>query len=124
MRVLICGDRNWDNTERVYTFLDKLIENNNIELIIHGGCRGADIIGGKWAKNRGIYVKQINAEWNKYGKAAGPIRNKKMLDEKPDIIIAFHNDIQNSKGTKNMVTQAREHAIKVIVVTDQCHYIL
>lgn len=57
------------------------------------------------------------AEWNKYGKSAGPIRNKKMIDEgNPDIVIAYHDDIENSKGTKNMITQAKDKGIKVQII--------
>lgn len=48
-----------------------------------------------------------------------PIRNKQMLDEgKPDLVLAFHTDIENSKGTKNMIYQAKKRGIKVILIKE------
>jgi len=62
----------------------------------------------------GIDVKEYQAEWAKYGIAAGPIRNKKMLVEgKPDIVLAFHNNITMSKGTKNMIKVANAMGVLV-----------
>ena len=58
------------------------------------------------------------ADWKTFGKAAGPIRNRKMLDEGlPDVVIAFHEDIERSKGTKNMISQACEQGIDVILIS-------
>ncbi len=61
-------------------------------------------------------VEAYPAEWARYHHAAGPIRNKQMLTEgKPDLVIAFHNDIEKSKGSKNMVALAKKHDIPTIV---------
>jgi len=66
------------------------------------------------AKKYGLEVIWFPADWEKYGRAAGPIRNKQMIMEgKPDLVVAFHNNISKSRGTKNMVTQARRHGIRV-----------
>ena len=111
MRVLICGDRNWSD--------EKVIEKVIIELpvttvIIQGGARGADSIAEKIARQRGMDVLTFRAEWEKYGRSAGPIRNREMLIEgMPDLVIAFHQDLEHSKGTKNMVEQARKAGIQV-----------
>jgi hypothetical protein len=57
------------------------------------------------------------AEWKKYGNAAGPIRNARMLNEGvPDVVIAFHENIHKSKGTKNMMDQACLHGVDVILI--------
>ena len=59
-----------------------------------------------------IPVLSYPAEWNKFGRAAGPMRNKRMLiDGKPDMVFAFHDDIENSKGTANMIKITREAGI-------------
>jgi hypothetical protein len=75
------------------------------------------------AKQAAIYYKQqykeYPADWDRYGKGAGPIRNKQMLDENPDIemVIAFHTNLTNSKGTKNMIDRAKRRNIKVCIFT-------
>ena len=83
--------------------------------VIHGAARGADTIGGKVAKEMKLSVEAIPANWGLYGKAAGHIRNKWMLDRKPDLVLAFHPDIESSKGTKHMVKIAREAGVEVRV---------
>lgn len=62
--------------------------------------------------------KGFPADWKRYGKAAGPIRNQQMIDEgKPDLVLAFHENINESRGTKDMVARARGIGIKVIIIT-------
>jgi len=56
----------------------------------------------------GLKVIGYQAEWNKYGKSAGPRREKQMLQETPDMVIAFHSSIDASRGTKDMVTGLTE----------------
>ena len=63
----------------------------------------------------GFAVRSYPADWTTYGKAAGPIRNKVMLDQGLDIVIAFHPDIEQSKGTRHMVSIARAKGITVEV---------
>jgi hypothetical protein len=117
MRVLICGSRNWPNNHLGLDFMNKNIPKETTH-IIEGGCSGADIVGQHIALIRDIPYTEYPAEWSKYGRAAGPIRNQQMLDEgKPDLVIAFHDDIEHSKGTKDMVTRARQQGIPVKVIT-------
>jgi hypothetical protein len=112
-RILVCGDRNWSDVERIRTVLNEFPTDS---IIIHGGCRGADTIAGNVATALKMGVVVFHAEWNKHGLAAGPLRNTKMLDEgNPDIVIAFHPNISTSKGTKNMITQAKSRGIEVIL---------
>ncbi len=57
-------------------------------------------------------VEKYPAKWNLYGKGAGHIRNKEMIDKgKPDKVVAFHSDISKSKGTRNMINQAKKLGI-------------
>lgn len=115
--ILICGDRNWNNFEIIEKFIKKLLKGT---IIIHGDCRGADKIAGYLAKKYGFEVIAFPADWDKYGKAAGPIRNRQMLIEgKPNLVVAFHNDIEKSRGTANMVTQAKEMNVPVIILTEK-----
>jgi hypothetical protein len=118
MKVLICGDRNWSNIERV---VDKLMElqDRGYTTLIEGEANGADRIAKEAAKVLGFTIEAYPADWQKYGKAAGPIRNRQMLVEgKPDLVVAFHGDLENSRGTKNMVNQAIRANIDVRIITD------
>ena len=114
MRVLVCGDRYWNDWQYLYDTLDEL--KDKIDVIIEGEAPGADTMALRWAKDSGIPVERYPAQWDKYGKSAGPIRNKQMLDEgKPDLVIAFHANISASRGTKNMISQAQAAGIQVIL---------
>lgn len=90
----------------------------NPDLVIEGEAPGADTLAREAAEYFGIPVLAFPANWQKYGRAAGPIRNTEMLNEgKPDMVVAFHNDYLHSKGTKNMVEQALKRGLKVVIQT-------
>lgn len=88
---------------------DFLLTLSKDAVIIEGECRGADRIAREEAEKLGMEVIPFEAKWERYGRGAGHIRNQKMLDEgKPDKVVAFHNDITSSKGTKDMIRRAKE----------------
>lgn len=114
-KVLFTGDRDWDDRKAVSSILKELTHNHaplHI-LLITGGARGLDTIAEEEAEKQGIHVARINALWDSYNNAAGPIRNAIMLNLKPDEVIAFHPNLEHSKGTKNCVQQARKRDIPV-----------
>jgi len=115
MLVLICGDRNWTSRAAVEREFNNHGLDPNRDTIMHGAARGADTLAGTVGKQRGFPVKSYPADWDKYGRAAGPIRNKQMLDQNPDLVLAFHPNIALSKGTGNMVKIAREKGTAVEV---------
>ena len=116
MIILISGDRYWDNADIIKRELEKFLADT---VIIHGAAKGADTIAGIVAKNLGMRVIPFKADWLQYGKAAGPIRNKQMIDEgKPDLLLAFHSHIETSKGTADMIQRAKKANIKTILITD------
>lgn len=115
MRVLVCGDRAYAHRARVYATLDAL---GSVETVIEGTATGADTFGGEWADLHGVEHLRFPALWDRYGRAAGPVRNRQMLEEgKPDLVVAFHHDLSQSKGTADMVRQARKAGVPVEVVT-------
>jgi len=116
---LICGDRNWTDREKIRDRILKLINQygNRSLLIIEGAARGADTIAGAVASGLQVSLQVFPAQWDKYHRAAGPIRNRQMLDEKPDLVIAFHSNLENSKGTKDCVQEAKKRGIPVEVIT-------
>jgi hypothetical protein len=113
VRVLICGSREWTDGAAIRRELERL---NGVVWVIEGGARGADALGEAAALALGIAVRHFPADWQRYGRAAGPIRNQRMLDEgKPDLVLAFHADLARSKGTADMVRRATKAGIQVRV---------
>jgi hypothetical protein len=123
MRVLICGDRNWRNFHLIAFTLSGVCKAHNVECVIDGAARGADTMGFHAATLMKLPTLRFPADWKKHGKAAGPIRNRQMLTEgKPDLVLAFHNSIESSKGTADMVRIARKADIETRVVTESNGY--
>jgi hypothetical protein len=103
LKILICGDRDWHDQYLIARRIHELCVKFDLT-VVHGDCRGADRIAGSRAEAFGCKVKAYPAEWDKYGRAAGPIRNKQMLvEEDPELVIGFHEDIRKSKGTRDML---------------------
>lgn len=111
MKILVCGGRDYSDKEKVKSVLLEI----NPKCVIQGGAPGADSLAKEVAIHASIECIEYKADWKKYGKRAGPIRNRQMLDENPDIelIVAFHENIESSKGTKDMVTYAKTKGYKV-----------
>ncbi len=116
MKILVCGDRNWTDRKPIRKALLSISDLDVIDVVIEGGANGADTLAREVGKELGIIVWEFKADWRKYGRAAGPIRNRQMLDEKPDRVLAFHDDLEESKGTKDTVTEARRRGIPVTVI--------
>lgn len=115
MKILVAGSRNYENFDRIKQILSYMKDKYGVYTVIEGGQRGADLHAKQAAIELGLPVIQIDAQWETYGRAAGPIRNKLMLDEKPDLVIIFHEDIHKSKGSKNMLLQARGAGVPVLL---------
>lgn len=113
MRVLVCGDRNWTDPSPIMLELIKL---EGETTIVHGAARGADTLGGLAAEFLGMNVEAHPAKWQEYGRAAGPIRNQEMLDSGLDLVLAFHENISSSKGTKDMIRRAKKDGIPIKLV--------
>jgi len=110
MRVLVCGGRDFADREKLASVLDSLHAQRPFSTVIHGAAPGADTLAGEWAMSRGITVAAFPADWKGQGRAAGPIRNKRMLDEgHPDLVIAM----PGGRGTANMVAQAQKAGVAV-----------
>lgn len=116
-RVVVTGDRYWPK-EGWYTIkgrLELLKQETDLPiLVITGGAQGADTMADLAAHLLGYKTKIIEAEWNKYGKRAGPVRNIRMLEEfRPHIVLAFHNDLESSKGTRHCMKAAETRKVLV-----------
>lgn len=109
MRVLVCGGRTYYHQRYLYAVLDSLHAATPVSVVIAGGARGADTLAVEWAESRKVPSTTFYAIWRR-GKAAGPIRNARMLAEgKPDLVVAF----PGGRGTADMVAKARAAGVEV-----------
>jgi aspartokinase-like uncharacterized kinase len=114
-RVLVCGGRDYSDIVRVFSVLDKLHREAEIDCIIEGGAKGADRLALEWAGQSSVPVETYEADWENQGSFAGPARNKRMLDEgKPDLVIAF----PGGRGTADMVRKARRAGVEVVEIAN------
>jgi len=126
MRLLVCGGRNFGvfNEERMF-IRQHIVEtlcpagmaaywNRGQDLIISGMAPGADTVAALFAEEMLIKLDPYpisEEEWAKYGRAAGPRRNRKMIVEgRPDMVLAFNG----GPGTRNMIQQAKNNNIPVV----------
>lgn len=83
------------------------------DVVIHGGATGADSLAGRWALDNAVEQSVFSvskADWDKHGKAAGPLRNARMLAEgKPNLVVAF----PGGRGTEDMKRRARAAGVEV-----------
>jgi hypothetical protein len=113
MKILVCGDRNWTDISLMKEVFKTFPPDTTI---IEGEARGADTLAGVLAVEFKFSLEKYPAKWKEYGRAAGPIRNRQMLDEgQPDRVIAFHDHIEQSVGTKDMIKQSAKRKISVKV---------
>ena len=113
MRLLVCGSRHLTGFKLVSDHILKHCPDYTV--MIHGGARGADSLAGMVAYQAGKEVEIFRANWQAHGRAAGLIRNQRMLDEgKPDMVIAFL--APDSRGTRDMIARAERANIPTAIV--------
>lgn len=115
MKVIVCGGRSYLDKECVYRTLSELHRQMPITILMHGDAMGVDYWGKRWARMRKSHVKEaaFPADWERHGRAAGPLRNQEMLDAGPDLVVAF----PGHRGTEDMVRRAKKVGVRVIEVT-------
>lgn len=121
-RVIIAGSRYFNDYNKMLNTLDELgihlINTIDPIEIISGHAPGADTLGEKFAKYYGYPLKIFPADWDTYGRAAGPIRNEQMAKYAAEadrgMLIAF--PIGSSKGTRNMIKLAKQYGLEIEVI--------
>lgn len=132
-RVLVCGRRTFgnvppgtpeedipaaeDRARRERDFLNHTLGRMHAEdpigVIIQGGGRGADYWAREWAIWHAAKVRTFGVEWKKYGRAAGPLRNARMIAlGRPDLVIAF----PGGDGTRDAIRKAEAAGVPVVKV--------
>lgn len=112
MRIAVVGCRHFNNRALFERIMKKYVKHDDL-IITSTKCEGADGLARKYAREQGRLILTYEALWNLYGKAAGPIRNKKMASA-CDVVIAFWD--HSSIGTGNMIEEANKMGKKVIII--------
>ena len=117
-RVIFCGDRYWKDADLIEEEMKRFPKDTTT--IIEGEANGTDMLSRMVADKLGYKVIKVRADWKRYSLGVGPIRNVRMLDEfRANRVVAFHDDIKNSKGTAHCVREARKRRIPVRIVTHE-----
>lgn len=121
-KVIIAGSRYYSDYEKLRStcdwLLSKKLANPEYQVIVlSGGAPGADSLGERYARERGLAIERHPADWDAHGRAAGPIRNEEMA-AMADALIAFPLEGAANRGTQNMVRLAREHGLQVRIARE------
>lgn len=120
-RFLITGCRNWKCTEVAEWVVGSLLKKYGPEItLVHGMAPGVDTTFASVCRLKGIPDEPHPADWDAYGKAAGPRRNQEMVDAGAMFAVAVHRDLQNSRGTGDCVRRCLGAGIPVYHV-DNLH---
>ena len=108
-KIVVAGCRDYNNYNEASEYINECIgdiKDGYTLIFISGGCKGADLLGERYAAENGHKVERYAAEWNRYGKAAGPKRNEEMA-KIADCVICFWDG--KSKGTESMIKLAEKY---------------
>lgn len=114
-RAIVCGSRHWNDPAPIEAALKALPPHS---VVLHGACpTGADALADLLATRRKIRIERFEADWERYGKCAGPLRNAAMLAAGADLVLAFWDGA--SRGTANMIGIARAAGVEVRVARER-----
>lgn len=111
MKLAIIGSRTFNDYELLCDHLEEHL--NTTTMVVSGAARGADSLGEKWAINNDIETLIFPADWDKYGKRAGYIRNEDII-KNCDFCIAFWDGV--SKGTMHSVSLCKKYNKPVTLI--------
>lgn len=123
-RLLITGSRYFNDADLMHTAIRDAVSTLrgfgfNHVVLVHGGARGADMLAAHIGRSMGLEIEAHPARWDVYGKAAGPVRNREMVELGADLMLAF--PVGESRGTRGCMQLAREKGCAVINVTERCN---
>ena len=124
LRIIIAGSRDFNDYKLLKTSIRDILKDTSLDgiskiKIISGTARGADQLGERFAKQFKLEVIKFPADWDRFGKRAGSIRNEKSAkysveDNNYGMLVAFWDG--ESRGTKHMINLAKKHGLEVHVV--------
>ncbi|MDX1803139.1 MAG: DUF2493 domain-containing protein [Alcanivorax sp.] len=110
MRILVCGGRDFHDLPLLHQTLETLRRRGLLTLLIHGDANGTDRLASRWAHDQGVDQVCYPANWQAHGRAAGPLRNQRMLQHgKPQAVVAF----PGGRGTAHMIGLAERASVPV-----------
>lgn len=110
MKVIVAGSRNIRlRSELVKEIFELCFK--EVEEIVSGTCSGPDLAGERFGEDYGIPIKRFPPDWNKHGKAAGPIRNREMADYADALLLIWDG---KSRGSKNMLSEAKKRGLRIV----------
>lgn len=118
MKLIIAGGRNVTDPTIVgravfhFDLMPKTINEAVLFKVVVGGASGVDYLAEQWANDNKFGIVLFKADWDKYGKSAGPIRNGKMADY-GDELLAIWDGV--SRGTANMIAQMNKRGKPVYI---------
>lgn len=114
-RIIVAGGRDFDDYDLMNRQLTRIMNGAPSEIssieIVCGMQEGADLLGKRWAEEHGYKVAEFEADWDKFGKKAGPIRNAQMA-KYANALIAFWDG--KSRGTADMIEKMKNEALIII----------
>jgi len=111
MKLIIAGSRGIDDYDRVADAVDA--SGYAPDEVVSGTARGVDTLGERWAREHGVPVRRMPADWDEHGRAAGPIRNREMAAY-GDALVAVWDE--QSAGTRSMLREAYSRNLEMYLV--------
>ena len=116
-RIIVAGGRDFEDYPYLCEKMDSVLQETGDDIeIVSGHAKGADSLGERYGRERGIPVVEFRADWKRYGRNVGPVRNQQMLDyaeEARPVVVAFWDG--KSKGTGDTILRASRKGITLKV---------
>lgn len=115
-RLVVAGSRNFNDYSLLCTTLNEVVGELKSEYnvtIVSGTANGADKLGEKYAEKHGLKIERHPANWGRYGRGAGPIRNAEMVKESDGVVVFWNGE---SSGAKNIIDCAKAENLLIKVV--------
>lgn len=109
-KIVVAGGRTYTNTGMVFICLEDIVQKDDV--IISGHAKGVDMMGEFYAQKNNLVCEIYPAEWDKYGRSAGPRRNEKMAQIADKVVVFW--DFK-SRGTKNMIDMAKKYKKELFI---------
>lgn len=122
-RLLVTGSRYFNNAGLMHAAISDAVSTLRgfgfaRIVLVHGGARGADTLAARIGRSMGLEIEAHPARWDVFGRAAGPVRNREMVELGADLVLAF--PVGESQGTRGCMQIAQEKGCAVINVTEGC----
>jgi hypothetical protein len=112
--MIVAGTRKYSNQQHIYTALDEVQSLYHADTMCHGACRGVDTLAAQWAAERSLQVYAFSAQWDRYGRSAGPRRNAEMAQwavRHGDTILVAFRQLHGTLGTASIIHECTTRGV-------------